>query len=84
MLDFLERFGAQAVELRWTDLDLFSVHAQHGTIRSDYCGALVITGRTTETIDADRIGFGNLTYYRTQVGNPQPRRRGVPLWAFKG
>lgn len=55
------------MDLGRTDLDLFSVHAQHGTIRSDYCGALVITARPAETIGADRIGFGNLTYYWMQV-----------------
>jgi len=76
------------VDLGRTDLDLFSVHAQHGTIRSDYCGALVITARPAETIGADRIGFGNLTYYWMQVwmqvGPPHPRLRGIPIWAFKG
>ena len=60
------------MDLGRTDLDLFSVHAQHGTIRSDYCGALVITARPAETIGADRIGFGNLTYYWMQVGPPPP------------
>ncbi len=84
ILDFLERFGAQAVELGWTDLDLLSVHAQHGTIRGDYCGALVPMPRPVEFIDADRVSFGLLTYYRTQVGNPHPRLRGVSIWAYKG
>ncbi len=35
MLDLLDRFGTQAVELAWPDLDLFSVHpgtAQPGRI----------------------------------------------------
>jgi hypothetical protein len=84
MLDLLERFGAQAVELGWTDLDLFSVHPQHGTIRPDFCGALVQASAKVSSLDAERIGFGNTAYYRTQVGNPHLRLRGVTIWAFKG
>ncbi len=48
----------------------------------------MITARPAETIGADRIGFGNLTYYWMQVwmqvGPPHPRLRGIPIWAFKG
>jgi hypothetical protein len=32
MLDFLDRFGADAQDLGWTDLDLFAVHPQTGPI----------------------------------------------------
>jgi hypothetical protein len=35
--------------------------------------------RPVETIDAAQIGFGKLTDYWTQVGNPQPQLRGVPI-----
>jgi hypothetical protein len=35
MLAFDERIGARAVELRLTDLDLVSVHAQHRTTGLD-------------------------------------------------
>lgn len=80
MLDFLERFGAQAVELGWTDLELFGVHPLIGTGRADHCGALVLTGRQVEAIDAKTVTYGNLTYYRDVPGKPQ----GIPIWAFKG
>jgi hypothetical protein len=80
MLDFLERFGAQAVELGWTDLDLFGIHPQIGATRSDHCSALVLTGRPIEVIDAKTVRYGNLTYNRDKPGRP----RGIPIWAFKG
>lgn len=40
MLDFLDRFGAEAVDLGWTKLDLFRGHPSAGTGRVDHCGAL--------------------------------------------
>ncbi len=80
MLDFLERFGAQAVELGRTDLELFGIHPVIGTGRADHCGALVLTGRQVEAIDAKTVTYGNLTYYRHVPGTPQ----GIPIWAFKG
>ncbi|AWN39225.1 hypothetical protein DK427_24875 [Methylobacterium radiodurans] len=83
-LDFLNRFGAQAVDLGWTDLERFAIHPVIGTGRADYCGALVLTGRQVEATDAQTVRYGNLTYYRTQVGNPHPRLRGIPIWAFRG
>ncbi|AWN38907.1 hypothetical protein DK427_07965 [Methylobacterium radiodurans] len=80
MIDFLERFGAQAADLGWTDLDLFGIHSQIGTGRADYCGALVLTGRQVEAIDAMTIRYGNLTYRRDKPHKP----RGIPIWAFRG
>ncbi|WP_204165289.1 hypothetical protein [Methylobacterium radiodurans] len=44
MLDSLARFGAQAVEFGWTDLDLFGIHPRIGTVRIDLCRALVPIG----------------------------------------
>lgn len=82
MLDFLDRFGEQAQDLGWTDLDLFGVHPKIGTGRADHCGALALGPKEAQAIDADRINFGNTTYYRTVMGYPRPR--GVPIWAFKG
>ncbi|WP_204165238.1 hypothetical protein [Methylobacterium radiodurans] len=79
-LDFLDRFGAQAVDLGWTDLELFAIHPVIGTGRADYCGALVLTGRQVEAIDAKTIRYGNLAYRRDKPGMP----RGIPIWAFRG
>lgn len=80
MLDFLERFGAQAQDLGWTDLDLFGVHPVIGTGRVDHCGALSLATKPAEWMDATRINFGNTTYYRDKPGMP----RGVPIWALRG
>lgn len=80
MLAFLERFGAEAQDLGWADLDLFGVHPQIGTGRVDYCGALTLGPKEALWIDATRINFGNTSYYRGKPGMP----RGVPIWAFKG
>ena len=43
-IDFLERFGDDALALGWTITDLFSVHPTAGVIRVDHCGALMISG----------------------------------------
>ncbi|MCJ2028074.1 hypothetical protein MKK50_01420, partial [Methylobacterium sp. J-043] len=80
MLDFLERFGAEAVDLGWSEFDLFGVHPTVGIIRADHCGALVVGGRAAQWIDPTRINFGNLTYYRDTPGRP----RGIPIWAYGG
>jgi hypothetical protein len=82
MLDFLDRFGEQAQDLGWTDLDLFGVHPTIGAGRVDHCGALTLGPKDAQAIDADRIHFGNTTFYRTVMGYLRPR--GVPIWAFKG
>lgn len=78
MLYFLQRFGAEAQDLGWSELDLFGVHPSAGIIQADHCGALVVGGREAQWIDATRIGFGNLTYYRDTPGRP----RGIPIWAY--
>ncbi|WP_232632062.1 hypothetical protein, partial [Methylobacterium sp. Leaf118] len=43
-LDFVDRFGAEAAFLAWTAPQLFGVHPQHGTMRTDWCGALMLSG----------------------------------------
>lgn len=53
-LDCLERFGERAVELGWTDLELFGIHPQSGTGRADRGRALFLIGRQVEAIDAKR------------------------------
>jgi hypothetical protein len=41
-LAFLDQFGIEAFRLGWTAPQLFGVHPVHGTVRVDYCGALMI------------------------------------------
>ncbi|PZP65779.1 MAG: hypothetical protein DI590_26195 [Methylorubrum populi] len=79
MLEFIDRLGAEAVDLGWTAPDLFGVHPTAGVYRVDHCGALVLDCAKAQWIDATRIGFGNLTYYRDKPGRPE----GVPIWTVR-
>ena len=76
--DFTERFGAGAVRLISTAPELFGVHPEHGLLRVDWCGVMVIGGRKAIGIKADRIPFGNLSGYRNVPGTPV----GIPIWEF--
>ena len=77
-LDFLDRFGAEAYRLGWTASELFAVHPEHGTMRPDYCGALMISGYRVHGIDADAVRFEQGVARRDQPG----QQFGVPVWAF--
>ena len=79
-LDALDRFGVELAEHGWTAPELFGVHPQAGVIRSDYCGALVLSGVKVSAVTDDRIAFTQTTYYRHVPGAGV----GVPIWAFKG
>lgn len=76
--DFIERFGAEAVRMGWTAPELFGVHPDHGLLRVDWCGVMMIGGRKAVAIERDRIAFGNLTGYRNVPGAPV----GIPIWEF--
>ncbi|MFK5595958.1 hypothetical protein ACFZ8E_02965 [Methylobacterium sp. HMF5984] len=39
-IDFLDRFGEDAIALDWTATNLFGVHPTVGVVRVDYCGRL--------------------------------------------
>ncbi|MDF2599150.1 MAG: hypothetical protein K0Q54_1973 [Methylobacterium brachiatum] len=78
-IDFCDRFGAEAYRLGWTDRQLFSVHPQHGTLRVDYCGALMITGGQVQGVDVDRIVFERTAARRDKPG----QEWGPPIWEFK-
>ena len=54
-LDLCDKFGAEAHRHGWTERQLFGVHPQHGMLRVDYCGALMIAGDRVQSIEADRI-----------------------------
>ena len=75
-IDFLDRFGEDAIALGWTATDLFGVHPAVGVVRVDYCGALMISGERVRAIESDKIRFGMTTYYRNLPGRPV----GVPVW----
>lgn len=75
--DFIERFGAEAVRMGWTAIELFSVYPDHGLLRVDWCGAMMAGGKAVG-IEANRILFGNLSAYRSVPSTPI----GIPIWKF--
>ena len=77
-LDFLDRFGAEAVRLGWTASQLFGVHPQHGTLRGDYCGALMLTGNKARGVEPTHVWFERTAAFRNTPGKPE----GVPIWTF--
>jgi hypothetical protein len=77
-LGFCDQFGAEAYRLGWTAPQLFGVHPQHGTIRVDYCGALMIGAEPVRSVEANRILFERTSAYRNGPG----QQWGVPVWEF--
>jgi hypothetical protein len=78
-VDFLDRWADQAVALGWTTLEIFGVHPEAGTIRPDFCGAMVLGTERVSEIDETRMRFVNTTFYRNVPGRPSGA---VPLWTF--
>jgi hypothetical protein len=77
-LVFLDRFGAEAYRPGWTAPQLFGVHPIHGTIRVDYCGALMIAAAPVSGIEATRVLFERTSAYQNLRG----QEWGVPVWEF--
>ena len=76
--DFIEQFGADAVRMGWTAIELFGVHPKHGLLRVDWCGAMITGGHKAIGIEPNRILFGNVSGYRNVAGAPS----GIPIWEF--
>lgn len=77
-LDFIDRFGAEAHRLGWTAPELFGVHPQHGTLRLEMCGVMMVNGRKADGVGADHIVLGNQTGRRDKPGQVF----GPPIWEF--
>lgn len=60
-------------------LDCFGVHPEAGTIRPDYCSAVIMGAEAVSAITETQMRFVNTTYYRDTPGRP---RGAVPLWRF--
>ncbi|WP_424753318.1 hypothetical protein [Methylobacterium sp.] len=79
-LGFLDKHADEAGRLGWTTLQLFGVHPDLGVIRSDFCGAMVLSGDLVSEVHADFIRFTRTRYFRTVPGRP---KGAVPIWAVK-
>lgn len=77
-IGFCSQFGAEAHRLGWTAPELFAVHPEHGTLRVDYCGVLMVVSEPARGVEGQRILFERLTGYR----NKQGQQWGIPVWEF--
>jgi len=77
-LAFLDQHGAEAHRLGWTAEQLFGVHPQHGFLRVEYAGALMVNGRPVVAVEPGRIVFDRFSGYRTHPGQTW----GPPVWEF--
>lgn len=77
-LAFCDQFGAEAHRLGWRAPELFAVHPDHGTLRVDYCGVLMVVSEPARAVEAQRILFERLTGYRNKPG----QQWGIPIWDF--
>lgn len=77
-LGFCDQFGNEAHRLGWTAPELFAVHPQHGTVRIDACGALMIGAEAARGVEANRVVFERTSGYRNGPGKVW----GVPVWEF--
>ncbi|MGU3467617.1 hypothetical protein ACLBXO_22475 [Methylobacterium sp. C33D] len=77
-LTFLDEHGAEAHRLGWTAPQLFGVHPEHGFLRVEYAGALMVNDSPVAGVEADRIVFDRFSGYRTKPGQTW----GPPVWEF--
>jgi anaerobic glycerol-3-phosphate dehydrogenase len=77
-LAFLDRFGAESHRLGWTPPQLFGVHPEHGFLRVEYAGALMVNGNPVVAVENERIVFDRFSGYR----NKQGQTWGPPVWEF--
>lgn len=67
-LSFLDQFGVEAYRLGWTAPQLLGVHPEHGFLRVEYAGALMVNGRPVIGVEDARIVFDRFSGYRTKPG----------------
>ena len=77
-LAFCDQFGEEAQRLGWTAAELFAVHPEHGTVRIEACGVLMISAEAARGVDANRVVFERTSGYRNGPGKVW----GVPVWEF--
>ena len=76
-MDFCDRRRRGAPP--WLDgPELFAVHPEHGTLRVEYCGVMMITGNRAQAVEPTRVVFERGSAYRTKPG----QEWGIPVWEF--
>ena len=74
-VEFLDRWADEAAGLDWTTLELFGVHPEVGTIRPDFCGAMMLSAERVSAITDKHMRFGNMAFYRDKPGPPAAQCR---------
>jgi hypothetical protein len=77
-LAFIDQHGAEAHRLGWTAEQLFGVHPEHGSLRVEYAGALMVNDSPVIGVEQDRIVFDRFSGYRTKPGQIW----GPPVWEY--
>ncbi len=77
-ITFCERFGEDAHRLGWTAPQLFALHPEHGIVRLEACGAMMIGAEAAPGVERDRILFARTAGYRNRPG----QEWGVPVWEY--
>ena len=77
-LAFIHQHGAEAHRLGWTAPQLFGVHLEHGFLRVEYAGALMVNSSPVVGVEPDRIVFDRFSGYRSKPGQTW----GPPVWEF--
>lgn len=77
-LDFIIQLGDEAHRLCWTAKELFDVHSDHGMLRVEYCGALMISGHRAQGVEPLWVAFKQGRCCRDKLGQVW----GVLVWEF--
>jgi len=77
-IDFCDRLGAEAHSPGWTAAELFALHPEHGTLRVEFCGVLMVSGSKAQAVEPTRIVCDRGSGYRTKQGQVW----GIPVWEF--
>ena len=70
--------ACRSARVGWTAPQLFGVHPEHGFLRVEYAGALMVNKRPVIGVEDARIVFDRFSGYRTKPGQIW----GVPVWDF--
>ncbi len=77
-LKLVRPLHAEAHALGWTAAELFALHPEHGTLRIEVCGVMMITGNRAQAVEPTRVVFERGSAYRTKQGQVW----GIPVWEF--